>query len=325
MGTRSQFLAVVAIAITCALAVPIGAEENVQPGVGHLKVHSNPAVPTVVSADGVPMDGWSIKSVPLPVGEHEVSFSDVPGFATPAPMMVSILEGDTTTVIGHFAELGLLRVVSEPAVKATISVDGIPRDDYGVWMYVEPGVHTVSFGPVAGYDAPADQTVKVRAGSTSMVTGVFSSNPEAVGPSGVGFLRVTSSPSLPTTISVNGVPRDAWGLSWLALAPGTYEVSFSDVPGFSTPAPQTLQVSECGVTIVDGAFTQLGGLRVVTAPPNSAVIYVNGIARDSWGIWLTLPEGWYEISFGAIPGHDPLPPQTVLVVPGQTVLVAGKY
>ena len=64
---------------------------------------------------------------------------------------------------------------------------------------------------------------------------------------GEGYLRVTTSPALPSQILVNGVPRDTWGLTWLKLPPGDYEVSFTDMPGFTTPAPQTVTVL-AGVT-----------------------------------------------------------------------------
>lgn len=292
---------------------------------GFLKVHANPTVPTIISVNGVPMDGWDIKKVPLPVGEHIVTFTDVPGYVTPEPMIAVIDSEMTTSLTASFARLGMLRVVSEPAVKTTISVDGVPRDDYGLWLYATPGQHTVSFGPVEGYDSPPDIQATVKVGEIVEVNGVFTPNPAASGPEGVGYLRVTSSPTLPTTIWVDGMPRNTWGLAWLSLAPGVYEVSFGDVGDHATPEPVTVEVQEGQVTEVEGEFTLLGGLRVVTSPPNIAPIYVDGIARDTWGIWLVLPEGRYDISFGPVPGHPQLQPCSVLVVPGQTTLVVATY
>jgi hypothetical protein len=303
-------------------AVSRGTEET---DMGYLKVHANPTVPTIISVNGIPMDGWEIKKVPLPVGEYIVSFTDVPGYVTPEPITAVVSADETTSLTASFARLGMLRVISEPAVKTTISVDGIPRDDYGLWFYATPGQHVVSFGPVEGYDPPSDIVATVKPGEVAEVTGTFTENQIAPGPEGVGFLRVTSTPALPTTIWVDGIPRNTWGLAWLSLPPGTYEVSFGDVGDHATPDPVTVEVQEGSVTEVDGGFTLLGGLRVVTSPPNFATIFVNGIARDTWGIWLVLPEGWYDISFGPVPGHPQLEPCTVLVVPGQTTLVVGTY
>lgn len=303
-------------------AVSLGTAES---DTGFLKVHANPAVPTMISVDGIPMDSWGIRKVPLPVGEHVVSFGDVSGFVTPEPMVAVISSGETTSLTAVFSRLGMLRVTSEPALKTTISVDGIPRDDYGLWLYVTPGQHTVSFGPVEGYDPPPDVRVTVRTGETAEVKGVFTPNSTAPGPEGVGYLRVTSSPALPTTITVDGIPRNTWGLAWLSLPPGVYEVSFSDVGSHATPESVTVEIREEMVSEVEGEFTLLGGLHVVTSPPNFAVIYVDDVARDTWGIWIELPAGRYDISFGPVPGHPQLQPCSVLVVPGQTTLVIGAY
>lgn len=43
---------------------------------------------------------------------------------------------------------------TNPAVPATIFVDGIPRNDWGMWQTFEPGTYKISYGPVAGYVAP---------------------------------------------------------------------------------------------------------------------------------------------------------------------------
>lgn len=317
---------IVAVALAGLLIALQGAVFAVdQPGMGNLKVKTVPEVPTTISVDGVPMDGWGIKRLSLEAGEHTVSYSDVPGFATPEPVVAVIVEAETFSITSTFLELGLLQVVCEPAVKSTISVDGVAIDDYGVWTYVVPGNHVVSFGEVDGYDPPGPQTVRVRGGGSVFVTGTFAPNAEAMGPTGFGCLRVESSPALPTTVYVDGVPRDCWGLSWLRLPPGCYEVAFSDVPRFITPEPVMVEVVEGGVATVTAEFVPLGGLRVVTTPPNSAMIYVDGVTRDSWGIWLDLPAGSYTVTFGQIPGHTTPPAQTVQVIPGQTTLVVGEY
>lgn len=316
---------VVVLCLIATAALPSASRGIEGTETGFLKVHANPAVPTIISVNGVPMDGWEIKKVPLPVGEHVVTFTDVPGYVTPEPMIAVIDSEKTTSLTASFVRLGMLRVVSEPAVKTTISVDGVPRDDYGLWLYATPGQHTVSFGPVEGYDSPPDVQAKVKGGEIVEVSGVFTPNPAASGPEGVGSLRVTSSPALPTTIWVDGIPRNTWGLAWLSLLPGVYEVSFGDVGDHATPEPVTVEVREGQVTEVEGEFTLLGGLCVVTSPPNFAPIYVDGIVRDTWGIWLVLPEGRYDISFGLVPGHPQLQPCSVLVVPGQTTLVVATY
>ena len=111
-----------------------------------------------------------------------MSFSDVQAFETPAPQLVQVTSGNTTTVTGNFVQDGFLRVQLSPAgLPGTISVDGTPRDDYGMWQYIPNGTHQVCFGLVANFTVPACQDVSVTSGNTANVTGNYISNPGAPG------------------------------------------------------------------------------------------------------------------------------------------------
>ncbi|MCH7583856.1 MAG: M15 family metallopeptidase, partial [Acidobacteria bacterium] len=57
-------------------------------------------------------------------------------------------------------------------------------------------------------------------------------------------LRVVTDPPVASQILIDGNPVDTWGLTWLKLPPGSYAVSFSDLEGFSTPAAQTITITE---------------------------------------------------------------------------------
>jgi hypothetical protein len=58
-------------------------------------------------------------------------------------------------------------------VDGVVSVDGIARDDYGMFTDVPAGGHTVCWGAVSGRTAPACQNVGVTAGSTTLVSGTY--------------------------------------------------------------------------------------------------------------------------------------------------------
>src|SRR5690606_15653507 len=116
---------------------------------------------------------------------------------------VTVVADATTTVVGTFVPRGYLRVTTSPAVASQIKVDGIARNNWGLWTDLPVGSHEVCFGAVAGYTAPGCQTVTLTAGTTTTITGSFTSSSGIAQP-GVGFLRVTSSPALPTQISVDG-------------------------------------------------------------------------------------------------------------------------
>jgi len=206
-------------------------------------------------------------------GTYSVSFSDVQAFETPAPQLVQVTSGNTTTVTGNFVQDGFLRVQLSPAgLPGTISVDGTPRDDYGMWQYIPNGTHQVCFGLVANFTVPACQDVSVTSGNTANVTGNYISNPGAPGANNFGMLRVTTSPAVAARIyvtpsgSTTPIPMDQWGLSWVKLTAGNYTVNFSDVLGFETPAPKLITITNGATTTVVGNFVQDGFLRVLESP-----------------------------------------------------------
>lgn len=75
------------------------------------------------------------------------------------------------------AKYGRIRVdfVGAPVTPLlTWSVDDQPTTYRpGVTIVVEPGEHTVNFGPLAGYTPPAAQTVTVQRGRLVQVTGRY--------------------------------------------------------------------------------------------------------------------------------------------------------
>jgi hypothetical protein len=302
---------------------------TVNPGAaphGELRVTTNPALPSQILIGGVPRDSFGLNWLDLPPGSYTVSFTHVEGWTEPAPQTVNVMVGQTTTVQGNFVQRGSLRVITSPAVPATITVDGVPRDDWGMWTDLPTGSHSVCFGPVQGFNPPACQNnVMVIAGNLTTVTGTYTANAAAPGPSNVGELRVTSSPSLPTQILVNGTPRDTFGLNWLDLAPGAYTVSFTHVEGFTEPAPQTVNVMAGQTTTVQGTFVPRTSLRVITNPAVPGTISVDGIPRDDWGMWTDIPAGAHQVCFGPVPNFVAPACSNVNLVAGVPFQLTGNY
>ncbi len=290
-----------------------------------LRVVTSPPVASQILVDGVPYDSWGLTWAKLPPGTYEVSFADVEGFDTPPPQTVTASEGATTTVTGTFDQRGFLRVATSPAVPGTISVDGMPRNDWGLWTDLPPGDYEVCFGDVADYMAPPCEIVAVTAAATTDVVGAYADSPGAPGSSGFGMLRATTDPPLPSQIIVDGIARDTWGLNWLKLPPGEYQVSFTDVEGFTTPSPQTVSVLAGSTTEVTGSFAARGWLQVSTSPALAATIFVDGIPRDDWGTWTDLPAGSYEVCFGDFIGLNAPDCQTATVTAGVVTTVTGTF
>ncbi|MGH8648334.1 MAG: PKD domain-containing protein, partial [Burkholderiales bacterium] len=290
-----------------------------------LRVTTNPPVPGKVIVDGVARDEWGLTWMKVAPGPHTVTFSDLSGLAPPAAQTITAVAGETSVVNGDYAVLGYLRVLTEGAPAGTIYVDGEPNNDWGMWREAAPGTYTVSFGPVAGFDPPATRQVTVVAGATATTTGVYTANPSAPGPdpNSFGYLRVTTSPAWPSTILVNGVPRDDWGLTWVKMAPGTYTVSFATVYGATPPPPTEVTVVAGQTTTYAGPFNVHGSLRIRTNPAVAATVFVDGVPRNDWGMWQSMPPGTYRVSFGALPGYVTPPIQMATVTAGETTTVAG--
>jgi subtilisin family serine protease len=143
---------------------------------------------------------------------------------------------------------------------------------------------------------------------------------------GTGLLRVTTSPAVVSAIIVDGVHRADWGLDWLSLPVGTYEVCFGDVPGFRTPACRSVSVAQGVTTVVEGQFVRLGLLKVDVLPGGlPATIHVDGEWRDEYGLFAYVDPGTYEVCWGDVPGHTAPACATATVASGATTTVIGTY
>ena len=292
-----------------------------------LRATTSPAVLGKIIVDGIPRDEWGLNWMKIAPGQHVVSFGNVYGYATPAPQTVTTASGLTTALQGSYVAYGSLRITTSPAVAATISIDNLPRDDWGMWQSMPAGTYAISFGKVAGFDPPAAQTITLASGQSLTVTGTYTPNSVATGPdpSTYGLLRVTTSPALGSKIVVDGVPRDEWGLNWVKVAPGTHTISFGDVYGYTTPLSQTVAVTAGQTTPAVGGFIQQGSLRILTSPALAATLFVDNVPRDDWGMWQSIPSGSYVVSFGPVPGYTTPAPQTAKVAAGALSTITGTY
>jgi hypothetical protein len=296
------------------------------PAPGFLRVTTNPAAASQITVDGNIADTWGLNWLKIAPGSHTVCFSSVQGFTAPACQTVTVSSGATTTVSGAFVQRGWLHVITSPAVPSTISIDGVPSDDWGVFTDIPTGSHQVCFGLVANFTPPACQTAVVIAGATTNITGTFTSSPGAKGQTNVGFLRVVTSPALPSQITVDGNIADTWALTWLEISPGSHSVCFSYVVDYTTPACQTVTVTAGATTSVTGTFAQRGFLRVVTSPASAATIFIDGNASDDWGVFTDLPTGTHMVCFGQSAGFANTPAcQSAVVTAGTTTVITGAY
>ena len=134
---------------------------------GLLRVALNPAIPSTLLIDGLPTREWALDWLPMPPGEPQVCLTDVPGYVTPPCRTARVDAGQVTTMTFDLERQGDLRVVTSPPTDATISVDGVPRNQWGLWTSVDAGTHEVCVEFVA---ATQCRTTTVTSGQLTVET-----------------------------------------------------------------------------------------------------------------------------------------------------------
>jgi len=124
-------------------ATPAIGPAPVPEGHGYLRATTFPAVVSSISVGGVVRGDWGLNWVKVPAGTHEVCFSGVPGFVVPQCRTVEIVQGVTTETQGVFVQRGLLRVDVQPSLAIDVVIDGVPRNQFGLFSFFEPGVYEV--------------------------------------------------------------------------------------------------------------------------------------------------------------------------------------
>ncbi|TAN44620.1 MAG: hypothetical protein EPN22_05960 [Nitrospirae bacterium] len=152
------------------------------PQVGTLSVTITPAEAVFASAqwnvDGGAWMNSGDNATNLTGGQHTVNFKDITGWTKPASQTVTIQVNQTTTISGAYTKTsGFLSVAILP--QAAIDAGGQWRADNGTWMKsgdnvtLSEGTHTVEFKDAASWVKPAVQTVTIKAGQTSSVSGAY--------------------------------------------------------------------------------------------------------------------------------------------------------
>lgn len=206
----------------------------------------------------------------LTVGNHTVSFSPATNFITPPDQTVAISNRATATLTGTYitngGATGSLTVVFLPKGISTNAYWQVVGDTnhYTAGSTVtnlSPGNHTISFGPVSNYVAPANQTVTIVSNTVATAAGVYI-------PAVSGTLTVTLLPPAVVTTArwqVDDVTNLTSGATVTNLSAGYHTVSFTGVAGFATPPAQS------SVLISSGVAASLSGIYTQT---NASVVFV---------------------------------------------------
>lgn len=283
-----------------------------------------------VDDDACPSWGMAPQSKMVTVGQHIVIFGDVAGYVKPANKLITLVKkGQPLTIAGEYTvyvppTTGTLSVDTTP-VKGDILVDGASWGVAPQSKVIPVGSHTLSFGEVAGYTRPADQTIQVTEGQTTEATGTYT---PFIYPENTGTLEINTTP-VKGEIFVDG---ESWGTGPQSkvVATGSHTLRFGPIEGYTPPMEQTISVVQSQITHFLGTYT-LGtapadtGTLTVDTVPVKAEVFVDG---QSWGAApqsQVIINGAHTISFGDVPGYVKPENQSVVITQGHLTQVTGTY
>ncbi len=266
------------------------------------------------------------------IGPHTISFTATPGWIAPPDADVETLEGQTNIVTGTYTnEHGSLQVTLVPpeavAAGARWRVDNGSFQQSGITVgNLSAGFHRVSFKPIRGWVAPAQEEVLVNSGLTTTTVGSYNSTN--------GALQVTLSPAAAAGAGakwrVDGGSFHSSGDIVSNLSSTTHLLSFKPISGWKTPSNQSVAIKADMINTATGAYAETnGGLRV-TIQPYAAVNAgarwrVDGGALRQSEATIPLAIGSHVVSFTAVAGWIKPNDQTVFVTGGATTETTGLY
>jgi spore germination protein YaaH len=147
-----------------------------------------------------------------------------------------------------------------------------------------------------------------------------------------GAIRVTLSPTAVTNAArwIVGGTTNISGVARTGLNPGTYQVTFSSIAGYVTPAATSVVVSAGATNVFTATYASASGSLTVTLQPSTAVAEGRW-SIDGGAIWRTsgstlsgLSNGTYTLTFKDVDSHTTPVDQSV-TLSGGAVSRTGTY
>ncbi len=170
-----------------------------QAGTGSLTVTIQPLTAVTVGAlwrvDGGLWKKSGVTVTGLAAGSHQVVFSTMTGWKTPATQTVSVAAGVTSNATGTYilrTTTGSVKVTMQPSSATSAGakwhVDGGAAQAGGnVVSGLSAGTHVISFDLLPSWIKPISQKVTVTAGVTSSATGTYTSQLKSSGMVVLGY------------------------------------------------------------------------------------------------------------------------------------------
>ena len=308
-------------------------------GTGTIFVNANigSAGFTIAGPDG---SGLSYSGVGLtwsqanaPAGAYTITYTDVPGYTTPAAQTSTLVSGGSITFNGNYAfpgSVGAIRVITDIAgATFTLTGAGNYTGNGTLWMQINApaGPYTITFDKIDGYPTPASQTQVLSPNGNITFIGTYSATTVT------GTINVSTDLMAATFTIVGPAMYQGNGTFWSqSNAPaGSYTIVYGAVPGYTTPASQTLVLTPGGTITFAASYssTSYSGTIIVTTNMNAATFTISGPSYFSGGgtFWSrsNCPPGTYTITFGGVSGYATPSSQTLVLTSGGAISFVGNY
>ncbi len=298
-------------------------------GTGVITVDATPdsvTIPwTLTGPDAYHHNGTNDETIRgLAPGAYHLQWNLVIGYLTPEPQDGSLAAGDTLAFAATYAV--------DPAL-GDISVDAAPDSLNAPWSlsgpggYVHegqgdedltdlvPGDYTVAWGAVEGWIAPAGETVTLPQHGSIVLYGTYEEIIDTgsvsvdVEPDGIG---VSWSLYGPAGFSASGAD-DA---TFTDMEPGVYSIAYTRPEGYVGPENDQGELIEGGDLVLTAVFVGSGRVEIDANPDELnapwTLTSTAGFSQSGAGD-ASLPgmvPGVYTLTWGAVAGYLPPPPQT---------------
>ncbi len=243
----------------------------------------------------------------LRVGDYVVEFMEIEGYAAPTVRRVNVGEGGVIETAEYRRLTGSLGVNLSPS--EALSGGAKWRIKGGAWQSSDAvlpnmpvGQYTIEFLPVDGWYTPPTQDAWVADGQLTMAAG--------------SYVRVTGSLSVtlnPVDVVTDGAMWRVAGEAWHSsgdiaynLPTGNYTVEFSDVVGWTNPAPLSVVIGDQLSQFEAQYEAHKNSSITVNIGPNAAVYSgaqwrIYGESWQSPGNTISgLSAGLYTVEFSSI-------------------------
>jgi hypothetical protein len=251
----------------------------------------------------------------LKPGFYAIQFSRVPGWFDLPERLVTVEEGQTTTVT--YAH------VRHASITATLAPGtGQWRVNGGAWQpsgatvgALSSGNYLIDYSIVPGFTPLPSETIPLAAGEQKSITRSYDGN---------ASLTVTLSPSSGTW-SVDGGPWRNSGTTASGLTSGSHTISYQAVANHLSPPAETITLGLGETASFARSYTPAGQI-LVTLVPGIAQWRVDGGEWRATGTSSGLiAAGSHTIEYSTVENYMAPPTETVTLAGGQTLAISKSY